>query len=474
MADSSTGDRSTRENKLMGELTCDPEPGGELPPSTQDQKATSSQIATTDKTKATGRREPDDTVDASAAGETGSTDKQRSGRVSVLHMMFFFAFGGSIPFFTVYLRHVLIFPDGTPATYLIGLTIFLLNGVGVLATPIAGYISDRFRLESGILAICALVVSLGTVALAVPGFHGALPLGTTILIVIPAALVFGFFERPMVPLINTETLNYLHWRYADSSGYGRFRRLGSAAFVVSTTLAGLLMATTGQVAMPLAMSAVGFFILAILASRGVPAKLQRVRIPWEHLKGDRLFQRFLVFAFLVSLGMNSAFVFTGFFLDEIQAGFLILGLVLAVSAVLEVPVMARSQRILSRLGAKRMILAGVASQVIKVVLFATLAGTELPWLLVPVSFLHGIGFGLIYTGIIAFVDSRAHRDMRATYQNLFHLAWGSAVAVGGPFASFIIGLWNSVVFMVICGALLALTGVYLMVFVRPPAQPASG
>ncbi len=398
-------------------------------------------------------------------------------RIGLLHLLYFLSFGFGVPFFTMYFSTVLSDAGVSGVNQIVGGAIFLYNALGVLASPAAGYISDRFRIAEGILTFSAVAAMLAALLLVVPGFVDGLSGTAVSALILGGALVGGFFARPLVPLINTETLQFLHRTDGNTAEYGRFRMLGSAGFVVATASAGFLITGTGHVATPIALHAAGFGLLAMVAGAKAHARPQPVRLPIEHLKGDRAIRRFLVFAFFASLGVNSAFLYTSLFLEEVGAGYIITGLALGAAALPEIPLMYHVGGFIRKVGVKPVIATGVASQVLKLLLYAAFAGTPSTWIFILVSALHGVGFALLYTGSVNYVESCSHPDLRATYQNLFALVWGSAVALGGPVSALILDLWSSTALMLLYALMLSVILGYF-IFGVPVAEvapaPAAG
>lgn len=389
-------------------------------------------------------------------------------RVSLLNFGFYFAFGFAVPYFTLYLSRILVFEDGRTANHLVGIVLLVFNGLVLLSTPLAGYVSDRFRIGSRVLTLCAAGVALGAAILALPGFLGALSLANTVAITLIGAVVAGFCLHPIAPLIDSQTLHHLHHTHGQAGDYGRIRMLGSAGFIISTVLIAVVLSRTGRVAWTFAFFAAGFVAVAAVSGSGARMRAEPVRIPWQHLKENVRFRRFLLFAFFESLGVNSAFLFTGYFLDEIGAGFVIMGLTFAASAAPEIPVMFNGGVLIRRIGAPRMIQLGIAVQALKLALFVVFATTPTTWVFAAVSLLHGVGFALLYTGGVSFVDDASHPSMRATYQNLYRMLWVSAIAAGGPISGALIELWNTTALMATYSIMLVLAGVYFTLFVASP------
>ena len=92
-------------------------------------------------------------------------------RVRLLQFFHYFAFAAGIPFFSLYYKKVLILPDGGPADYLIGFIFFLQALLGIVATPFAGFLADKFKIENRLLTLFCSLVCIGALTIAVPGLH---------------------------------------------------------------------------------------------------------------------------------------------------------------------------------------------------------------------------------------------------------------------------------------------------------------
>lgn len=387
-------------------------------------------------------------------------------RLALLHFAFFFGIGAFVPYLTLYLAQILVLPDGMPANNLIGMMIFLNQGLGILGAPVAGIVADKYRLESGVITICAIAAAFGAAILALPAFVTVDSLVVTALLVAAGSMTIGFFTRPIPSLVDTQTLKHLQGTRGDSSEYGRFRLLGSAGFTIAAVSIGFVLAGTNLLGLVVVAHAGVLLAIAAVSGRRVSSHVDRIAIPWQHLKRNVPFRRFLLFMFVVSVAIYSAFLFTGYFLDEVDAGFIVMGLAFGASALPEVPIMYKAAAIARKVGLRGMIVIGCIAQVIKLVVFVLLAGSPATWGFVVVSTLHGIGYALIHIGGVRFSDNHAHPDMRATYQNLFGVVRAAGIAVGGPLSGLVLTIWNSTVLMGACAALIAVGTVYFVSAVR--------
>jgi PPP family 3-phenylpropionic acid transporter len=389
-------------------------------------------------------------------------------RVGLLQGFFFIANGAGLPFFSLYLKYALVAPSGTPAHYLIGTVLFMQAALGIVSTPFAGFISDRFKIENRLLTVFSLAVAVSGGMLALPGS----PVGTAwllevrFLLILAAFIINGLFVKPILPLIDTETLRVLHTQQGSGIGYGKIRLFGSLGWAVSACLFGWILNRSGQLHLAILGYGAGYVVLALIAAGGFRERIQKVSIPWEHLKRDRMFRRFLIFVFFQSLGLLSSFTFTGYFMDDINAGYLVIGLSIGLAALPEIPIMFQSQKLIERLGNRWMIVAGVGFSVVKLVLFTLIASSGKILWLIPVQLLHGMGYSLMWTGEINLIDRQSHRDMRAIYQSLFHLFHYMAGAAGSLFASFVIRKLGSTWLMGLDGVILSISILYFIAAVR--------
>lgn len=390
-------------------------------------------------------------------------------RVRLLQCFHFMAFGAAIPFFSIYYKKVLLMPDGSPAFTLIGTVFFLQAIAGVVSTPVAGYLADKFKIENRILTLCASSVLLGALLIALPGFGGFShwSLSRRALLILPGVILNGLFVRPILPLIDTESLNYCHIRYGNPTGYGKIRLFGAFGWIVSACLFGWILSASNLLSVAILGYGGLFGVLAILAASGVRAKIHAVRIPWDHLRNDGMFKKFLLFALVISVALSSSFMFTGYFMDDARIGYLLIGLSLGLGAILEIPVMFYNRQLLERIGNRWMIAGGLLISTAKLALFAALAGRNAAGIIVIAQIaLGGVGFALMISGVVNLIDRRAHEDLRATYQNLYHLIFTLGYAFSGLFASFVIKHLGSRWLMGIDGAILLAAVIYFLVVVR--------
>ncbi|MBN2440353.1 MAG: MFS transporter [Spirochaetales bacterium] len=390
-------------------------------------------------------------------------------RLRLLYWVTFFAMGAGVPFLNLYYKQVLVFPDGSPAIELIGLIVFLEPFLGVFSNPLAGMIADKFKVENRLLLLCAFITMIAAGFISIPGFNSLMTLniGYKVLFIGIGIFLKGLFIYPIVPLINTETLNFLHTNKKDPREYGEYRVMGTLAWIVSTVFIGIMLNLTGFINIPPLILGLGSLVLSFISLQGVKAKIKKIKIPWKYLKKDYLFRRFLIFAFFQAFGLLSAFAFTSYFMDDAKLGFIVIGVSFAVSAVTEVPVMFYSKRIAKKIGNRMMVILGTSVLTLKFILLALLAPLKNPGLTILVMSLHGVGYGLQFNGMLNLVDGYAHKDLRATYMNVFAMIGTSlALSLGGMFCTFIIKILDSTWMLGINSCIVIGAIIYFIFFVK--------
>ncbi|MBN1699786.1 MAG: MFS transporter [Spirochaetales bacterium] len=401
------------------------------------------------------------------------TEKYQEIKMRVLYWVVFTAFGAWIPFSSLYFKQVLVTQDGSPAVYLIGLIMAIQPFLGIFSNPIAGFLSDKFKIGQRLLFLCSLLTAIGALFISIPGF----PLfrGWLIEQKYPAIgvgiIIMGLFVPPIIPVLNTEMLNFLHNNNRDPRFYGTYRAMGTISWIVTTILTGLFLGLTGLVNLPPLIYAAGLLILAVITLRGIKAKVEKVSIPWHYLAGDTLFIKFLIFSFFQGFGLLSGMYFTSYFLDDINLPYLFIGMAWAISAIPEVPVMFLSRHISRRIGNRMMVIAGTGFLTLKFILLVAVAPLRLPYLSMLAMSLHGIGYGLQFNGMIHLIDGYAHKDLRATYMNIFNIVGISlASACGNMFGAFIIEKLDSTRMLAVNAGIVILSIVYFVFFVEERDQ----
>lgn len=330
----------------------------------------------------------------------------------------------------------------------------------LLAAPAWGALADRFPRTRLTLPAATLVGVAGAVLLANARDLPAITAGVLVL----AAGLAGV--GPVLDARAIETLGPARIRY------GQVRAIGSVAFVVVAWGVGLLIDRRDAGALFLA------YLPALLVTAAVSATLVRrpttravgiargalslVRAP-----GMRLF---MFGTFLVWTALVAANAFYSIRVTALGGEAQTVGLAWAVGAAVEVPVMWFYPRIAVRFGTGRPLVVGAVLFAVRAAIAAV--ATD-PLLLVAISPIEGIAFGLFYVGGVTFVAERAPAGLAATAQGVFTAVAGLAAIVGSAAGGVVAGALEIEGLFAVSAAASTLAALVIALAVRGAADPGA-
>ena len=319
--------------------------------------------------------------------------------------------------------------------YAIGVILGWFEFMAVVAPPIWGLLSDWSRKPRLVLALAIAGVA--------PSF---LLFGTTsaLLPAIGAAILFGFFYRPLVPLTDGVTFRCIHARGGD---YGRIRIGGSIGFLVAVLMLeqlGIAKDTTGRMILLAMMVATGVHLFSVLIIPHPPADTSRTdKVERKPRNFAALATRPLIMltlcGFLGRIAMTSYYSFFTLYLQDVhqfrQAGYLwVLG------PLSELPLIFFSRRIMDRIGVRSLFalgLVGIAMRLTGLGLASTI------WLVIPLQLLHCLTFGAFHTASVTYVSYSVPARLQSSAQTLFAgLTAGGGALVGGFLGGWVCRAWG--------------------------------
>jgi PPP family 3-phenylpropionic acid transporter len=397
-----------------------------------------------------------------------------AGYLRLLYFVFFIAIGSCSPFASIFLKRVLVNGHGIPAIGLIGIIYAILPFVGMIASMSASFVADRFRLGMKIMALCCIISVCSAVILGQTAGPWALSwsLDKKFLVVLTLSLVYGFGTGPISSLMDAETLHFLNARNAREK-YGTFRLWGTNGWFVSTIFMGALLTWHNDIGLIYYGAAAGCLLLGIAAAFGRNSGFvaRGTHMPLGHLKSNSPFHIFLAFIFLNGLIYNATYTYTGYFFDEIMSSFWQIGLIFGTWSIFEIPIMLHSHGIIKRFGNRRLIVAGLAINALRLFLFGTFTvHTPYGWKFL-IALLQGPAFALTHIGIIDYIDRRAHHDMRATYLSVASVTQNTlGASAGGIIGSIIIRQLGTASLLRLSG--IAMIGLAIFFVASVKADPA--
>jgi PPP family 3-phenylpropionic acid transporter len=345
-------------------------------------------------------------MSAEAKMPTGATF---AGRIATFYAALFVMLGVQLPFLPVWLA-----AKGLEAG-VIGLVLAIPMVVRPFAIPLAGHVADRHEaLRSGLIVVsCAAAVGLCVMGLA----------GGPVVIMAAYALT-SVFLAPIMPLADAYALRGLA---GHGRAYGPVRLWGSAAFIVGTLGAGLL----------LDVMAAGNLIWLLAAAMALTAVVACALMPLPPRPADAAAKGTSVGALLrapglllgvaaASLIQASHAVYYGFSALEWKAAGLgggTIGALWSIGVIAEIVLFALSGRFVA--APTTLLAIGAAGAVLR---WGVMALEPPLVLLGPVQGLHALSFGATHLGAMALLIRSVPPALGATVQAYFAVALGLVMA----------------------------------------------
>jgi len=317
-----------------------------------------------------------------------------------LYFAIWAAVGAFWPYIYVYYRSDI----GLTGTQ-IGWVVMVSSLMGTLSATAWGMLNDRLGRTRLLLSIQALALIVVCLALSqIHSFAG----------ILIASGLFSVFASPIMPLLDSTTLNILG---ARRDHYGVYRAWGTIGFVVTCTAVGFVIERTGmRLIFPVyAAGVLAFWLLALrLPNRPVvrgPSRLaglsQMVRRP-----------AWLIFAisvFILWFSVMGAFAFLGIVVVEMGGTQRMVGLAATIAALTEIPMFHYSSRLLRRFGPARLLIVAMSVYAFRLLLYAIMPSVT--WVL-GLALLQGLSYGLFLVSAVAYVNDLAPDALKSTAQGL--------------------------------------------------------
>lgn len=331
-----------------------------------------------------------------------------------VYFLFYAALACLVPFMSLYYQQ-----RGLTGSQ-IGVLSGLIPLITLASSPLWGGIADATRRHRAVLLLTIAGLWLSVLALFfATSFTGLLL----------AVIAYAMFVGPIVPLIDNAVLTILGERRSD---FGRVRLWGSVGWGLAALILGLFLERAG-----LSWSFYGFLLFmgfTFVVSSRLP---MRIASTTHHRyttglgillrQGRFLLLLFVAIIFGINLGVLLSFLFL--YIDELGGSRTLMAVSLTITTVAEIPFWFLSGRLLQRIGPNKMILLALAATAGR--MFA-LASMQSPWLLLPISLLHGPMYTLMWAAGVAEADAAAPEGLGATAQSLFSAAsLGLGAALGG-------------------------------------------
>jgi len=337
----------------------------------------------------------------------------------LFYFCYFAGMAALMPFLALYYQQI-----GLSARQ-IGLLSSISPLVLLLAAPLWGALADATQQYRRILlfAISGLLLAVF-----------ALSQAHSLLWLLPAIVAYAFFNAPIMPLVDHSVLTLLGERKQE---YGRQRVWGAFGWGGMAALAGPIIERWGLAwAFYLCLALMGANLLAGARLIVSPMQLSTpFRRGAQQLLTNWPWLVFLITLFLNGLGMSFTNNFLFLYMNQLQAGESLMGLSLVIATLSEIPVFFFAEHLLARWGARTLLIAALLAQTVRMFAYAAM---PVPWLVLPISLLHGLTFSAMWVAAVAYANASAPPGLGATAQGLLSsVSMGLAGMIGALVGGFL-------------------------------------
>jgi MFS transporter, PPP family, 3-phenylpropionic acid transporter len=284
-------------------------------------------------------------------------------RASAAYFVYFIGIGALWPYLPVYYRQLGLDLGA------IGLLAAIAAFVSLIASPVWGWLNDRFPESRLVLASAPAIAAVAGLAL-------ALAVGLPAIVVCVVVLYLAM--AGIGPMLDARTVDMLG---ADRTRYGRVRAWGSASFVFASLLVGVLIDRTSvaslfEVWVPAVALAAVVMLMLPTRPRGRSVSLFRGA---ADLLGRRDLALFLGASLLVFSALAAANSFFSVYVVSLGEPAQLVGLAWAVGSVVEVAVMWTFPTLAGRVGLPALLVLGSAGFAVRAVGVALVTSPAACW-----------------------------------------------------------------------------------------------
>jgi MFS family permease len=332
-----------------------------------------------------------------------------------LYIAAFVPVGAIGPYIAVYFQSLGLSLDG------IGILAALLAACALIAAPIWGAVADQRLGSRSTLALTSLVAAA----------MGAVVGWTNVLFIAAVfALLFQLAAAGISPVLYAVTLDLVG---DNRSRFAFYRVWGSAAFVVSAVLVGILIDATSLPVL-FVPAGIGLVVTALFAL-GIPKRTTSNAA--RPLSGLREVIRpaamiaFLLASLIVWSANSMVNDFYSIYLESIGASSALVGSAFALAAIIEIPILLAFPWLAGRFGLRAVLVIGALFFVARTALLLITAD---PLVASSAMALFGAGSALLLVGGITYVGGLAPSRLAATAQGVFVAVVSGLSQIIGPAA----------------------------------------
>ncbi len=368
----------------------------------------------------------------------------------ILWVLFFFqyaAIGAYFTFLNVYYNS-----EAGLSGSQIGLMSMLGGIVGRAGPFLWGYVADRTGRPStwiaagagGGLFLAQLIPLVKATGLANP-----------LIFYIAIGMASSLMMATSSTLVDSTCLAMLGERSKD---YGRYRMGGSFGYIILVLAVGFIYERAGLNWM-FPIYGILMLVFALTALRLPRRAVHLSERGWKRISamiGQPVWLLLVGTGFLFWLAYNASMMFTGVILKSMGASDSLISFATVIGAVVEVPFMYFSNRLLKRFGPARLLWFAILLQIVRYYLLSRMTN---PASAIAINLLNGPGFVLYMVSMINIISRLAPPSLLATAQGFYN----SVIGMAGILSSLLSGILFDRVGQ--SGLFLALSGVCLVAFV---------
>ena len=342
-------------------------------------------------------------------------------RLSSYYFFHFGALGALVPYWGPYLLERAFAPAA------IGVLMAILMGTKIVAPNVWGVLADRAGERMPIVRLGALLALLCVV----PVFWAD---GFWTMALVMAA--FSFFWNAPLPLMEAVTFNHLGNRVHR---YASVRVWGSIGFILAVLLLGWWQEHAGSQVVPLAVLVLfaGVWLACLLIPDRGHADADQAQLPLRRLLARPEILAFLASCLLMQASHGAYYAFYSIHLEAHGYSDTAVGALWALGVGIEVLVFVNMHRLLTRFGARRMLLTSLALAMLRWLLIG--AFVDLVWVQLVAQSLHAATFGSFHASAIHLAHHYFPGPTQARGQALYNSV---SFGLGGAIGSLIAGsLW---------------------------------
>ena len=303
----------------------------------------------------------------------------------------------------------------------IGLLLGSLPILGLIFQPVWSYVSDVLHTRRYLLVIGFLGVAIATIGLG---------LAQSFIAAYFWAVLFAIARAPISPVGTAMTLDFLE-ETGNLDDFSLIRMWASLGYATSSFLWGSLF--FDQFFNYFTWILAGIFLLLVGISLLLPEIGKTFSYSglkgWQVVTKNPALASFLVASVFIGMTIGVHNNYQTLYLQSLDASSWLIGLIVSLQALLEVPMMMLAPYLLTRFSMRVLILLGAVVMPIRWLLYAFIK--EPLWIL-PTQLLNGVSVVSFFVVAVAFVDQLVEPQWRATGQGLFSSAMmgiGSGIGI---------------------------------------------